>query len=167
MIFSNIQLGINAQIDPSTSINNVTIGANVKIAKLCSIFGSANYPLIIGDNCYIGMLSILNGFSNQLIIGDRVSIAQRVNIMADSGPNASPALQRLFPIESKPVTIHNDCWIGANCVILPGASLGDFCVVAANSCVKDCFAPYSVIGGNPAKLIRTFSNEEIEKLIRG
>lgn len=164
MIFSNIQLGQNVQIDPSTSVNNVSIGDNVRIAKLCSIFGASGHPLLIGADCYIGMLTILNGFAQQLIIGDRVSIAQRVNIMTDSGPNASPALQKIFPIESKSVIISNDCWIGANCVILPGVTLGSFCVVAANSCVKNSFPPYTIIGGNPAKFIRSFTPEEISKL---
>jgi acetyltransferase-like isoleucine patch superfamily enzyme len=164
MIFSHIQLGQNVQIDPSTSVNNVIIGDNVKIAKLCSIFGVLEHPLIIGGDSYIGMLTILNGFACQLKIGNRVSIAQRVNIMTDSGPNASPALQQIFPIESKPVTISDDCWIGANCIILPGVTLGRFCVVAANSCVKSSFPPFTIIGGNPAKLIRTFTPEEITKL---
>jgi acetyltransferase-like isoleucine patch superfamily enzyme len=164
MIFANIQLGVQVQIDPTSTVNNVVVGSNVKIAKYCSIFGAPSNLLRIGDNTYIGMFSILNGYANHLHIGERVSIAQHVNIMTDSGPNASPGMQKLYPIENKPVSIGDDCWIGANCTILPGVTLGKFCIVAANSCVKNSFPDYSVIGGAPAKLIRNFSPEDIVKL---
>ncbi len=164
MIFANIQLGNQVQIDPTSTVNNVVIGSDVKIAKYCSVFGAPTNLLLIGNNTYVGMFSILNGYANHLHIGERVSIAQNVNIMTDSGPNASPAMQKLYPIENKPVSIGDDCWIGANCTILPGVTLGKFCIVAANSCVKHSFPDFSMIGGAPARLIRTFSQEEILKL---
>lgn len=165
MKFANIILGSDVEIDPSTSFNNVIVGDNVKIAKRCSIFGSLDYPLIIKRNTYIGMNSILNGYSSQLSIGEHVSIAQNVNIMVDSGPNASPNLQRIYPIEKGAVTIGNHCWLGTGCVIMPNVILGDYCVVAANSYVNFSFPSFSLIGGTPARLIRTFTNEEIAKLI--
>jgi acetyltransferase-like isoleucine patch superfamily enzyme len=164
MKFANITLGTNVEIDPSTSFNNVTIGNNVKIAKRCSIFGSAENILEIQENTYLGMNTIINGFAAKVVIGSNVSIAQNVNIMADSGPNASPAMQQLFPIEKAPITIGNHCWIGASAIIMPGVQLGDFCIVAANSYVNKTFPAYSVIGGSPAKLIRTFSQNEIDQL---
>jgi len=95
-----------------------------------------------------------------LIIGSNVSIAQNVNIMVDSGPNASPAMQRVFPIEKGPVNIGNNCWIGASAIIMPNVSLGEFCIVAANSYVNTSFPSFSIIGGIPARLIRTFTDEE-------
>ncbi|RYE13164.1 MAG: acyltransferase, partial [Rickettsiales bacterium] len=111
---SNIILGENVLIDSSTSINNVTIGSNVKIAKRCSIFGSEEYPLVIGEGTYIGMNTILNGFKAKLYIGKRVSIAQNVNIMVDSGPNASLEMQKIYPIIEGEVSIGDDSWVGAN-----------------------------------------------------
>ena len=154
MITSNIQLGEGVFIDPSTSVNNVTIGNHVKIAKYCSIYGAADHPLEIGDNSYVGMLSILNGYAAKVVIGKNVSIAQRVNIMADSGPNASPEMQQYYPLIKGNITIGDHSWIGANVVIMPGVELGEFCVVAANSFVDKNFPPYSVIGGSPAKLLK-------------
>ena len=164
MKFANITLGANVEIDPSTSFNNVTIGDNVKIAKRCSIFGGPETILEIKEHSYIGMNTIINGFAAKVMIGKNVSIAQNVNIMADSGPNASPALQQLFAIEKKPVTIGDHCWIGAGAIIMPGVELGNFCIVAANSYVNSTFPPYSIIGGSPAKLIRTFTENEISQL---
>src|SRR6476469_4934563 len=98
MEFSNITLGRNVNIDPSTSINNVNLADQVKIAKYCSIYGSRENVLEMGEGSYVGMFSILNGFSAQLTIGKHVSIAQNVNIMTDSGPNASLFLQQYYPI---------------------------------------------------------------------
>lgn len=105
------------------------------------------------------MGTILNGFANKLTIGDNVSIAQNVNIMTDSGPNASEKMQFFFPLIDGPVTVGDHSWIGANSIIMPNVSLGDFCVIAANSFVNCSFPAYSVIGGNPAKLIKELNKE--------
>jgi len=157
MITSNIHLGEGVTIDPTTSVNNVTIGNHVKIAKYCSIFGSARHQLEIGDETYIGMFSIINGFAAKVKVGKNVSIAQGVNIMADSGPNASPLMQQYYPLITGEITVGDHSWIGANAIIMPGVELGEFCVVAANSFVDKSFPPYSVVGGNPAKLLKTIT----------
>ena len=160
MRFANIMLGKDVEIDPSSTVNNVTIGDNVRIAKRCSIFGGPENILEIGKESYVGMNSILNGFAAKLTIGANVSIAQNVNIMVDSGPNASRRLQRLFPLTKGKVEIGDHCWIGASVIIMPDVKLGDYCIVAANSYVKDSFPAYSIVGGNPARLIRTLNEEE-------
>ncbi|KQT22957.1 transferase [Chryseobacterium sp. Leaf405] len=160
MKISNISLGENVIIDPSSSINNVKIADNVKIAKLCSIYGSENNQLEIGESSYVGMFSILNGFKKKLTIGKHVSIAQNVNIMTDSGPNASEEMQKIFPLIEGEISIGDHSWLGANVVIMPGVQLGKFCVVAANSFVNKSFPDYSMIGGNPAKLIKTLPNPD-------
>ena len=165
MKVSNIQLGQNVEIDPTTSINNVLINDNVRIAKRCSIFGGPGKILEIGENSYVGMNTIINGFVEKVIIGSNVSIAQSVSIICDSGPNASPQLQRLFPLEKGTIKIGNHCWIGAFSMIMPGVELGEFCIVAANSFVKKSFPAYSIIGGTPAKLIRKMNDAEIKKLL--
>lgn len=164
MKYSNINLGKDVEIDVSSSVNNVIIGNNVRIAKRCSVFGSPDNLLEIGSGCYVGMNSMLNGFAAKLIIGCNVSIAQNVNIMVDSGPNASEPMQNVFPIIRKSVRIGNHVWIGTGSIIMPGVSLGDFCIVAANSYVNESFEPYSIIGGNPAKFIRSFTDEEKKKM---
>lgn len=155
---SNIFLGKDVEIETSSSINNIKIGDNVKIAKNCSIYGGPDNLLEIGNKTYIGMNTIINGFSSKIKIGKRVSIAQNVNIMSDSGPNASEIMQKIFPIKKKEIIIGDDCWIGTGSIIMPGVKLGKMCVVAANSFVKDSFKSFSVIGGNPAKLIKKIKN---------
>ncbi len=160
----NIILGRNIIIDPSTSINNIIIGDNVKVSKRCSLFGGTENLLEIGTDTTVAMNTIINGLSAKIKIGSNVSIAQNVNIMTDSGPNASQKMQLIFPIEKGPVTIGNHVWIGASVIIMPNIIIDDYCIVAANSYVNKSFPPFSIIGGSPAKLIRTFTEEEINKL---
>jgi acetyltransferase-like isoleucine patch superfamily enzyme len=161
---SNITLGANLRIDPSTSFNNVSIGDNTKIAKRCSVFGGVHNILEIGKDSYIGMNGIINGFAAKIIIGSNVSISQNVNIMAESGPNSSIMMQRIFPLIKGSVSIGDNCWIGASVIIMPNVTLGEFCVVAASSFVNESFPAYSILGGTPAKLIRIMTPEEIKKL---
>jgi acetyltransferase-like isoleucine patch superfamily enzyme len=164
MKFANITLGENVEIDPSTSFNNVSIGNNVKIAKRCSVYGSASNPLEIKSDSYIGMNTIIDGFARKVVIGSHVSIAPNVHIMSASGPNASQAMQRIFPIIDGEIVIDDHCWIGAGAVIMPGVTLGRHCVVAVNSFVNTSFPEFSIIGGSPAKLIRVLTVEEKKKL---
>ena len=64
------------------------------------------------------------------------------------------------------VRIGNDVWIGSNVTIMSGVQIGDGAVIAANSHVVSNVEPYSLIGGNPAKLIRKrFSDNYCETLL--
>jgi virginiamycin A acetyltransferase len=65
------------------------------------------------------------------------------------------------------VIIGNDVWIGANVTIMSGVTIGDGAVIANNSHVVKNVEPYSLVGGNPAKLIKyRFTPEQIEKLLK-
>jgi acetyltransferase-like isoleucine patch superfamily enzyme len=71
------------------------------------------------------------------------------------------------PASKGDVIIGNDVWIGQNVVIMSGVTIGDGAVIANNSHVVKNVEPYSLIGGNPAKLIKyRFSPEQIEKLLQ-
>jgi acetyltransferase-like isoleucine patch superfamily enzyme len=64
------------------------------------------------------------------------------------------------------VIIGNDVWIASNVTIMSGVTIGDGAVIANNSHVVKDVEPYSLIGGNPAKLIKyRFTREQIEKLL--
>ena len=56
--------------------------------------------------------------------------------------------------ENKATQIGDDCWIGARVMIMPGRTIGDGTIVAAGSIVTKDVQPYSIVGGNPAKLIK-------------
>lgn len=61
---------------------------------------------------------------------------------------------------AKPVTIGNDCWIGAGAIILGGVTLGDNVTVAAGAVVTRSFPGDCIIGGVPARVIRKFNTRE-------
>ena len=63
--------------------------------------------------------------------------------------------------------IGNDVWIGQNAVVLPGVQIGDGAIIGANSVVGSNVAPYTIVVGNPAKVLRRrFDDEMIELLLQ-
>lgn len=164
MHISNIQLGKNVQVAIDANINNIIIGDNTRIANRVKIFGSEERLLELGSNSYVGLNSFIEGFNEKIIIGDFVSIAPNASIISGSGPNASPPMQRVFGNATGPITIGDHTWIGGNSIIMPNVTLGKYCVVAAGSFVNKSFPDYSIVGGTPARLIRTLTESEIEIL---
>lgn len=64
------------------------------------------------------------------------------------------------------IIIGNDVWIGQNATIMSGVTIGDGAVIANNSHVVKNVEPYSIVGGNPAKLIKyRFTQEQIKNLL--
>ena len=62
--------------------------------------------------------------------------------------------------------IGNDVWLGYNALIMPGINIGDGAIIATNAVVTKNVEPYTIVGGNPAKLIRKrFSDEVINLLL--
>ena len=68
-------------------------------------------------------------------------------------------------VENEKISIESDVWIGANATILDGVKISLGTIVAANSVVTNSFPPYSIIGGIPAKFIRSRFNEPTEKIL--
>ncbi len=69
--------------------------------------------------------------------------------------------------QAKRVVIGNDVWIGHGAVITPGVTVGHGAVIGANAVVTRDVAPYTVVGGVPAKLIRKrFDDAAIERLLK-
>ncbi len=70
-----------------------------------------------------------------------------------------------YPFKGDTV-IGNDVWIGYNVTFMPGVHVGDGAIIGTNALVTKDVEPYSVVGGNPAKLIRKrFSDDEISQLL--
>ncbi len=126
----------------------------VPIFRMCGY--QVGQKVMVGEDLII--VEMANNRTVQLIIGDRVSIAQRVTLILASGANWS-RLKRLFPAKAGDITINNDAWIGAGSIILPGITIGEASIVAAGAVVTQDVPPYTVVAGVPAKVIKEFAAE--------
>lgn len=78
--------------------------------------------------------------------------------------NTRPHLEEL-PFKGDTV-VGNDVWLGRECVVMPGVRIGDGAIVAAYSVVTRDVAPYTVVGGNPARFIKARFDEELTGLLQ-
>lgn len=147
-----------------------------------------NPNIIVGDFTYFSDIDFENNvthhykFNNdKLIIGKFCQIAAGVNFVMN-GANHQMNAVTTFPfyimegwneetpsLSSMPLkgdtVVGNDVWIGQNVTILPGVNIGDGVIVGMNSVVGRDIEPYSVVAGNPARLIiKRFDDELIEIL---
>jgi galactoside O-acetyltransferase len=110
----------------------------------------------IGSDVYIADdLIIVEELADRgnIAIGNRVSIAPRVTLVTSSHPNNS-RIRGFAPVSQGPITIEDDVWLGAGCVILPGVRIGRGAVVGANSVVSRDVLPLHVVAGQPAHTVR-------------
>lgn len=140
----------------------------------------------IGEHCYIGSDSSL--VPENIYMEDYTIIQNRVNFISYKGkltikkysvissgctiipsthlpsvgiPFYEQALKHIGD-EDRGVFIEEDCWIGANAILLPGVHIGRGSIVAAGAVVTKDVPPYSVVGGCPAKIITSkFSKDDV------
>ena len=116
--------------------------------------------LIIGKFCQIGrnVEFIMNGANHQM------NSVSAYPFYIFKGWEQEPPKKESLPYKGDTV-IGNDVWIGQNVTFLPGVHVGDGCIIGANAVVASDIPPYSVLVGNPAKIIRKrFDDEMIELL---
>ena len=108
--------------------------------------------VMIGDHTRIGLHNTIIG---PVTIGNHVNLAQGITVTA-LNHNFSDAEKSIDEqgVNTTPVVIGDDIWIGANAVILPGVTIGSHSVVAAGSVVTKDVPPHSLVAGVPAKIIR-------------
>ncbi len=132
---------------------NVVIGRNAWIEI---IKNQTNPKIVINSGTQIGRYAMLSA-SRGIEIGKKCVLSYNVSIIDH---DHSLLKKDISPIDSgltlgKKIVIGDDCFIGAHSFILKGVKLGRQCVVGANSVVNKSFPDYSIIAGNPAKLIKT------------
>jgi len=180
----------NCKISTNLKISNegiILLGKNISIERGCNFRIRKNSIIEIQDNVFIGKDVEVNS-SNNIFFGENTTIQSRANVFGDVtilrnciiGPNLyassfshqfSKDSSRLiidqdkFSQISKPILINEDCFIGINVFIKPGVTIGRGCVVGANTNIITDLEPYSIVAGNPAKLINKrfnfFAKDEI------
>lgn len=127
-------------------------GKNLIIEKGAN-FGSGE-GIKIGDNVGIGLRAYIRGpleLQGNIMMGPEVMILTRNHLF----DRIDIFMNQQKGSTVKPVIIENDVWIGARVTILPGVRVGTGSIIAAGSVVTKDVPEYSIVGGNPAKLIRS------------
>lgn len=130
--------GDNITIEPSFRVDygyNIHVGENFY----------ANFNCVFLDVCPIR-------------IGDNAMLGPGVSLVTPEHPLKFKERNSGFEF-GKPITIGDNCWIGTNATIVGGVSLGNNVVVAAGAVVKQSFSDNVVIGGVPARIIKTIAND--------
>lgn len=134
--------------------NNVRIGAFSRIITSTS-FNKIGFTISIGHNVGVGEFAYLGGgggleIGNDCIIGQFFSCHPENHNFQDT-----EQLIRLQGVTRKGIKVGNNCWIGAKVTLLDGVTIGDNCVIAAGAVVTKSMPANTVIGGVPAKAIKS------------
>lgn len=163
--------------------------------RLCFLKNIIKSPnIIVGDYTYYDDFESVENFEknvkyhfdfvgDKLIIGKFCMIASDVTFIMNGANHLTDAIStypfaifggawsnamegKSYPIR-KDTIIGNDVWIGYNATIMPGITIGDGAIIASNATVSKDVPPYSIVGGNPAKVIRKrFSDDDIKILLQ-
>jgi len=147
---STIKIGARMSLR-STVVSN-PLGPNRPVIISTRRAGSS---LVIGDD--FGMTGGSLVVDEQMTIGDRVWIGANTIITDTDFHPLDPDIRRVNPLNAKTasVTIANDVFVGMNSLILKGVTIGERSVIGAGSVVTRDVPPGSIVGGNPAQVIRS------------
>ncbi len=169
------QLGLEPSIDPTARVRDCTLGRYTEVGARTILLET-----VLGDYSYI----VHDGEVAYTSVGKFCSIASHVRINPGNHPmhRASQAhfsyrASRYWEGEEDEeaffdwrrqarVAIGHDVWIGHGVVVLPGRSIGTGAVVGAGAIVTRDVEPYTIVAGNPARVIRRrFSQEVASRLV--
>jgi acetyltransferase-like isoleucine patch superfamily enzyme len=151
--------------------NKIRIGACTHVKGELLTFGHGGL-IIIGEYCFIGEQTRIWS-AQSITIGDRVLISHNVNIFDnDTHPVNPKARHEQFKqiitsgqptsidLRERAVKIADDVLIGCNSIILSGVSIGQGAIIGAGSVVTKDVSPYTIVIGNPARVLREIPEDE-------
>ncbi len=153
-------------VKPTVSDPRIVIGEFTYIADsefeshVTHFYPWSRDRLVIGKFCQIaaGVEFVMNDANHQM------NAVSTFPFYTMEGWSMEPPAAEDMPFKGDTV-IGNDVWIGQNAVILPGVHIGDGAIIGASSVVGSDVEPYSIVAGNPAKLIRKRFDDELIALL--
>jgi len=157
--------------DRLRELETIQIGEGCFIAPEAHLFGEPGRGLVLGNRCTIAAEAFLHGpitLGNEvsinarasldggragIVIGDGTRIATGATLYAFDHGMAPDHPIRTQPVRSEGIRIGQDVWIGAQAGITDGVVIGDHAVVAMGAVVTKAVAPWSIVGGVPARVI--------------
>jgi acetyltransferase-like isoleucine patch superfamily enzyme len=165
---NNIRLGQGVYLDQNVYLHacskGIEIGADTIVmhGAVLHVYNFRDLPdagIWIGRNCLIGEYSVIRG-QGGVHIGDRVYTSPFTQLIAVNhvfdDPNR-PFIEQGITAEG--IVIEDDVWLGAGAIITDGVRVGKGAVVAAGAVVTKDVAPHTVVGGVPARLIKTIDGQ--------
>lgn len=175
----NVRLQKNSSVMAEAPSAHISIGAHSIVYEDAKIEAYGQGQVQIGSSAILGNCRI--ACRHGVTIGDRflsswnvflqdydshpVSVSKRRSQVQEMAARFRPSFDGVMAPVDEPLTgwdfpgerirIGDDVWVGADCIVLKGAEIGDGCIVAAGSVVlKGSYPPHSLIGGNPATVIK-------------
>jgi acetyltransferase-like isoleucine patch superfamily enzyme len=122
-------------------------------------FTTGGLDTAVGRNVFINQNCTMYDLGG-IDIGDEVMVGPNVS-MITSGHPIEPS-QRRAAVIARPIVIERNVWIAANVTIIGGVTIGENSVVAAGAVVTKDVPSNTLVGGNPAKTIRSLRDEEMD-----
>jgi len=151
----NARICRNSRIDVMP-FNNFVLDDNSTIEDFCTINNGVG-DVLIGKRSRIGMSNVLIG---PVTIGNDVILAQNI-VMSGLNHGYEDINIPIYkqPVTRKRILVEDEAWLGANVVVVAGVTIGKHAVVAAGSVVTKDVPPFSIVAGNPAKMIKKYNPE--------
>ncbi len=152
----NVVIGERSFIYKSVLDGKISVGSNTTINGPGTEMYSIDHPIVVGNFCSIARGTAVQEHNHNFLKPTTYFI--RFRVFKDRyGSDA---------VSAGGITIGNDVWIGTQCTILTGVTIGDGAIVAANSVVTSDVPPYAIVGGTPARVLKyRFSQELIDKML--
>ncbi len=133
----------------------IRIGAQALFMRHCFLCAAHGGRITIGRSISVATNVVINaGAQGVISIGDGVAIGNNSVLRSSAHRVSDPS--RPFKVQGHvpgTIVVEDDVWIAANCVLLPGTHLERGCVVGSGSVVSGVIKAYSIVAGNPARVV--------------
>jgi UDP-2-acetamido-3-amino-2,3-dideoxy-glucuronate N-acetyltransferase len=154
-VADDVKLGANVKLAKFINLYGCTIGDNTKIGTFVEVQKNAH----IGRNCKIQSHTFI---CEGVTIADDVFIGHGVTFVNDKYPrstNGTGSLQSEEDWKVSPTVVEQGASVGSGATILCNVTIGERAIVGSGSVVTRDVPPYTIVAGNPARIIRRISHE--------